>query len=421
MTQETKAYRLLSLAIVFIALSSVEQWLRVKISLTALWWVVDAVVLAVFVYLWPRKGKRFYSVPIVNVFLLVVLISSVYGAVFQTEYYWDWKNLVNNLLIFMLPLAVYAYSRPIVLVYTLRSYLRFAPVLLVPVLLLVKADGVARFLSPFSFLALMYPYLAKKCRIMVIVAFFLTLVFGYESRSDILKFFICLSTGLLSCLPNFKTVLKTIAAPLYGFLMVLPVVLIGLAAAGIFNIFNLDEELGLNGKVQMKAEYYESGEASALSDTRSFIYLEQIQSAVEHNYVIFGRSPARGYDSEFFGNKIDQDLGISRGERADCEVSILNIFNYFGIVGVIIYFLIFAFASFKAIFRSKNVMMPVVGLYVAFRWCFAWIEDFTRFDLNYLFLWIMMAMCFSPAFRNFSRPEIIFKGNGNNKVNTQGY
>ncbi len=41
-------------------------------------------------------------------------------------------------------------------------------------------------------------------------------------------------------------------------------------------------------------------EYSALVDTRTFLYAEEIQSAIKNNYIIIGRSIARGYDSLFF-------------------------------------------------------------------------------------------------------------------------
>ena len=141
-------------------------------------------------------------------------------------------------------------------------------------------------------------------------------------------------------------------------------------------------------------------DVSALIDTRTFLFVEEISSAIDNDYVVFGNSIARGYKSDFFGSIIDTELKVNRGERQDCEVSILNIFNYFGLLGCIIYFLIFALASYKAIYKSKNRYVPVIGLYIAFRWTFAWVEDFSKFDLNYLFLWIMMGICFSPLYRN---------------------
>ena len=93
-------------------------------------------------------------------------------------------------------------------------------------------------------------------------------------------------------------------------------------------------------------------------------------------------------------------------ERQSTEVSILNVFNYFGLIGIVLYGFIFAQASFLAIYRSKNSIIPIVGLYVSFRWIFAFIEDFSRFDLNYMFLWLMIGMCYSPNFRNMTNRDI---------------
>ena len=72
--------------------------------------------------------------------------------------------------------------------------------------------------------------------------------------------------------------------------------------------------------------------------------------------------------------------------------------NYFGLVGVIVYALIFIVSSYRAIAKSNNIYMPLLGIYVSFRWTFAFIEDFTKFDLNYMLLWVMIGMCFSERY-----------------------
>lgn len=186
-------------------------------------------------------------------------------------------------------------------------------------------------------------------------------------------------------------------------LLILPVVFFILGITNTFNIFNIEQELGLENKFIMKSK--KGNEYSALTDTRTFLYVEEIQSAIRNNYTLLGRSIARGYDSMAFGDGIDKAKGIKRGERESCETSILNIFNYFGIIGVVIYFLTFAYASLTAIYTSKNIFIPIIAIYIAFRWLFAWIEDFSRFDLNYLFLWILIGVCCSPIYRNMSNRE----------------
>ena len=137
---------------------------------------------------------------------------------------------------------------------------------------------------------------------------------------------------------------------------------------------------------------------SLTRDTRTFIYVEAIQSALNNNYVFFGREPARGYDSDAFGNHSFEDLDKGRYERYDGEVSILNIFTWLGLVGVFFYFLIFFKAVTLALSHSKNNYIKIVGFYVLFRWCYAWVEDFNIFSIMNITLWVVVAMCYVCVF-----------------------
>ena len=332
-----------------------------------------------------------------------MFFSAVYGALFMTENYWDWKLLVNNLMVFSLPLAALVFSNPIYLPQVLRCWFKYALIILIFLIPFLQSNAYGRFLVPFTFLALFITNLNKKYIILTIIAYLITIFLGYDSRSDMLKFSVCLILGLSMLFPYIWKMRKFIWRITIT-LIITPIIFFILGITGIFNIFNIEEELGIEGKYEIKNST--GNEYSALSDTRTFLYVEELQSAINNNYIILGHSIARGYDSMSFGNSIDSAMGIKRGERQSCETSILNIFNYFGIVGVVIYFIIFFRASFIAIFCSRNIFIPVIGVYVAFRWLFAWIEDFSYFDLNYMFLWIFIGMCYSPIFRNMSNQEI---------------
>lgn len=182
----------------------------------------------------------------------------------------------------------------------------------------------------------------------------------------------------------------------------------------------------MKDEIVVQNSYGEKGEIESLTvDTRTFLYAETLNSAIKHNYIIQGHSLARGYESYSFG---DTDLiSKKRGERSECEVSILNVFTRMGIIGVTLYFTIFAGAVFKVRKHSKNYMMYVVACYVAFRWTFAWIEDFTRFDLNNLFLWGMITMCYSPYYLNMTNKDVslwfnsFFKSNPKQQIRLQNY
>lgn len=390
-----KKENVLAVLIVLISISSVLAWCKVPIGNTAIWWCIDTFILILFYKLWDRRQ---FKVKVINVFLILVLCSAVYGVIKKAQIYWDYKLLCDNLMIFLLPLAAYAYMKPYILKTTLKSYLTFSPWILLVLAPFLDSDAFGRFLVPYSFMALFFKDLNVKYRFMIIAAYVITVLCGSDSRSDVVKFSLCICLAVCYYYKKIADFFfKFVGFARYVFL-VIPFVFFILGAAGIFNVFNADEELGINGKYSMKSSGAE--DVSALADTRTFLYVEEINSAVKNNYVIFGNSIARGYDSEFFGHSIDLDLKTNRGERPGCEVSILNVFNYFGLVGCIIYFLIFSMASYYAIYKSNNRFVPIIGLYVAFRWTFAWIEDFSKFDLNYLFLWIMVGICFSPLYRN---------------------
>ncbi len=381
-----------------ISVSSVLQWCELLIGNTFLWWLLDGLILIKFFVL--TRGQE--RITPIFVFLLCVGVSFVYGVTWQAYTYWDWKLLVSNLMVFSLPLTVYVFLTPSILGSVLHFWLGRAWIILLILAPFLASDAFGRFLMPYSFLALFFTVLNTRNRIIIAIAYGITITLGNESRSDMLKFSVCLLLGFVYYIPIIRSIFKRWMKEIVYVLWVLPIVMLGLGVTGVFNVFNIEEELGLEGTYMIKSS--NSGEdVSALTDTRTFLYSEEITSAIKNNYVIQGRSMARGYDSLFFGDNDES----KRGERGKCETSILNIFNYFGLIGVIIYFGIFVTASYKAIAHSKNVYVPIIGVYVAFRWLFGWIEDFSNFDLNYLFLWIMISICYSDEYRNMTNQEFI--------------
>lgn len=390
--------RIFPYTMLLISISSILHWCSLPIGNTFLWWLLQSFILFIFYKLKPIK----YVIHPIKFFLIYLGFSAIYGAIFMTENYWDWKLLVNNLMVFSLPLAVLVFGNPIYLPRILKCWFKYAWIILFLLTPFLASDAYGRFLVPFTFLGLFITHLNKKYVILTLIAYLITITLGNASRSDMLKFTICLILGF-SMLFSFLWKRKRLISYIASTLIIFPIIFFILGATGVFNIFNIEEELNLKGKYKITTSKGE--EYSALTDTRTLLYLEELQSAINNNYILFGRSIARGYDSMSFGDSIDAATGIKRGERQSCETSILNVFNYFGIIGVIIYFIIFFRASFLAIHRSRNIFIPVIGVYVAFRWLFAWIEDFSRFDLNYLFLWIFIGMCYSPMFRNMSNQD----------------
>ena len=59
---------------------------------------------------------------------------------------------------------------------------------------------------------------------------------------------------------------------------------------------------------------------------------------------------------------------------------------------MILYCLIYLQSSYLALYKSKNLFMKLIGVYIAFRFLFGWIEDFNRFDISNIALWMVIAM-----------------------------
>ena len=95
-----------------------------------------------------------------------------------------------------------------------------------------------------------------------------------------------------------------------------------------------------------------------------------------------------------------------RNERNGNEVSILNYFVWLGLVGVIFIFILFYQATNLAIHYSNNIFSKIIGIFIAFRWTFAWVEDINNFYIQYVYLWIFVGFCFSENFRKMTDSQM---------------
>ena len=371
---------------------------------TTFWWTVDVLMLVLII-----KLKRFYFnknddlslIWPVQLFLVWNIIQISRGF-FVAENYWEWKNVINIGLIMLLPLTIYVSTNKNFVQQLIRFWLRYALfALFVFVPFITFSDVYGRYLAPIMFLLLLLPILPLKWKLITI--FFTAIVFfaGFDARSNIIRFSVATFLGLLF---YFRWFIKAwMFKAVHALLIILPIILLFLAVTGTFNILKMDEYI----KGDYLVETVEKGiskKTSLITDTRTFIYREAINSAIDNNYILLGRTPARGYDSKTFGDE-NFDLGTGKRERFSSEVAIINIFTWNGLIGVILYFLVFYWASFLAIYRSNSFFMKIIGLFVAFRWSFAFIEDYTKFDIQYISLWFIIGISYSSDFRRMNNEE----------------
>lgn len=371
---------------------------------TFFWWGINFLMLLFTVKLKPIYYNKFTNTkfPTVVYLLLYWNIFSILRGSFVADNYWEYKNLINYTFVLLIPILVYLFMSKdfISKIFSIWfKYMLFLVFLFIP--FLTFSDFSGRYLAPVLLLLLLFPLLPYKWKVITIFFTLFVILTGLDARSNVIRFSIALIFGMMF---YFKFLLIDKFFKLFQkVLMLLPILLLILAMTNIFNVFKMDQYL--KGNFNTNTVFNgENKEENLISDTRTFIYLETISSAIKNNYVIFGRTPSQGYDSNYFGDHNKYDLGINN-QRFSSEVAILNIFTWNGLVGVVAYFLVFFRSSFLAVHKSNNYYIKVIGLFVAFRWSYSFVEDFTLFDIQYIVIWILISMCLSENFRQMDDNE----------------
>jgi hypothetical protein len=390
--------------ILLITINSVISWTILHLDNPFFWWAIQFLT----IYYLVKLKKKITSPQIENnqlivkIYLCWIIICIIRG-VFIAENYWEWKNLIGTSLMLLLPLLSYLPNSLTTIKLILHTWFKYGLIMFFCFLPFLFADGVGKFLVPFSFLIFFLPCLKTKWKIITIILSIFAAFYDISSRSTLIKFIVPLL--ILSLYYTRNQISKNILNILRLILLITPIALFFLGVTGIFNIFKLNEIVGDLNVHNTNSNTTES-EVNFTTDTRTFLYIEVIESALKNNYIIFGRTPARGNDSMSFGDYNKEILHTGKMERFSNEVSILNIFTWLGIVGVVIYFIIFFKSSYLAINESNNIFIKLIGVNISFRWLYSFIEDFSNFDLSNVFLWLMIGMCFSKTFRKMSNNQM---------------
>ena len=399
--------RILPLSIVVLTLFSVQQWLKITISTTFLTWILNFFIIYIilkFKYWTGGKLKNYIpqtDLNIIGIYLIWLVFSTIRGA-FIAENYWEWKQLITGFQTLLLPILVYLFAVPIILKVTIRYWFKYALIIFILIIPFLGKTAYHFYLGPIFLVGCFLPLLPKKWRYLITGLLITMLFIDLGSRSQVIKSAIVLlvTMGVFYRRIISNKLIKFAHWTCY----ILPVILLYLGISGTFNIF---KDLSSNeGKyVQKKIKDGQVIEEDLSVDTRTFIFEEVITSAIRHNYVIWGRTPARGNDSMVFGAIQAENLKTGKYERHANELCHTNVFTWLGLIGLLLYSLIYLRSSYMAVYKSNNIYMKFLGCFIAFRWAYGWIEDFNRFDIMNFSLWMMIAMGISIRFRSMSNQE----------------
>ena len=395
--------KLLCYAMLPIAFMSLQRFNLTPIKSTGFWWLMQFIVLAIFligavVYYKPRNQRLLIAF---NLYMLWTVISIVRG-VFIAETYWDWKGLTQNTFAILLPIVVYSILDEEVLQSVLSFYIKIT----IPILMLssisIPLSYWTLFLYPTCFLLLFLPVLNTKWKVILLIFVIISLI-DIGGRATVVKYcgaFLLMTLFYVQLFISTENLIKIV----WKFLLFLPWFLFVLAVTGLFNVFNFKDDIKTDKVIDTKYASGEIRQQDLTDDSRTWMYIDVINSAQKYNYWLLGRSPARGNETDALSLILDEITG--RKERLKNEANVPNVFTWMGVIGLLLYFMVFYRASYLAVYKSNSIYIKIVGLYTAFRWLIAWAEDPYTFSTNNLTIWILWAVCYSPSFRTMNNMEI---------------
>lgn len=344
-----------------------------------------------FKKLLPKKINNIFSI-----WILLLIINLIRGVVLADDY-WSYKFLFLTSLPFTFICLVYYTGTSIYFFrYNFLTFLkRFMLVgfLLIPLTLTSNPELYSRLMIPISIYILFIPYFKLKWKILVIAVAVTSVLMFLDFRTNIVKIGIS-----LLILPTFyfhflsrKLVLNVI----HKIFFLAPIIFLLITFNNI-NIFKLIESRDYEIKSNNDQIF------NLTTDTRSFLYTEVINTFESSSQLIFGLGSSGHYKSIWFYDT----GGAMDGRRFRTEVNILNILLYHGILGVILFLVLLYKVSYLAINNSNNKLSQMLGILIASRWFLSFIEEFTQFDLNFYFFWLILGVISSNSFRSLTDYQI---------------
>lgn len=389
---------LFAILILLLTFVSVNQFSTLPIGPLWFTWLIQiSLIVLLFKFrsnIFPNQRNK-----LLNLYLIWIFISLLRG-LFIAENYYEYKQLIMGGISLMCPIFIWLFYKPSLTSKIYKIWFKYA--LIAFGLFFVWTSGFLQaYLSPLLLLFCFFPLFRKKqAYIILLIGLSYTLVRAEEDRSQFIKGSLALIVGVLSY-----------------YVVSMPYKLVKLGHIGCYLcsallfIFVLTDASGLIlGRMTEEDAIENNKNRDVLNkDTRSLIYYDVFNSAMKNDYWLFGHTPARGNEigvsSLLFMGGYSDNMVFNKGERHKNEILLLNIFTWEGLVGLILYSLLYIRASYLSIYQCRNRYVSLLGCYVAFRWSFGWIEDINNFFISDVALWTMIGICYSSKFRNMTNIE----------------
>lgn len=348
-----------------------------------------------------KNIDRALYIKIFIVYNIIVLIRGLMDANSSQ----DWIVLFSSSipLILFIHFSIYLGICKASLIILIRTFLTYG--LLLCVLLLFITDdpgplGFAHVISPIYLLILIVPYLGKKFKILILTIALFSFFSDITIRSNLLNITVAFCIAFTFLWRKKKGMLKAVKG-LRGVLLILPVLFLVLGVTGVYNVFRIGESFG-----EIMVQNSRGDTDDILVDSRTEIYMDVFSQLKREEAILFGLG-ASGKTKTFLTDYEDFDIVYKEGRRGT-ESGMLNYIQWGGIVGGVIYFLLFVNASYYGIYKSRNWFCVMLGLWVAYKGFFSFIEDPMSFTTGSMFVLVPIGICLSKEFRSMSDQELKF-------------
>jgi hypothetical protein len=356
-------------------------------------------ILLLFVIFYNRSsffGDKLHK--IVKLYFFWAFICIIRGLLIADNYI-EYKQLLIGSLGMLTPIVIFLFNKP---AYVANIYSKWVRgLVLIIVLLICLGIGLSElYVSPLLLLCFYAPLFKKRKRIILFFFLILFIINDLEARSQIIKGGLVL-IALLCIYFDVRvsnSLLKKIHVASYLSVLILFGFILADSTQVIFGNLTVEE-----------AQSHNNGKDANQFDTRSLLLVDVFNSAVENKYFIYGNTPARGFEysasTDLFVNQYDNEKTFNKGERHKNEMGLTNIFTWCGLIGLILYTMVYIKASSLAIYHSNNTYIKYLACYVGFCWAYGWVEFPTNFASMDIALWVMIALCYSEKIRSMSNEE----------------
>jgi hypothetical protein len=339
--------------------------------------------------------KLFYAFNVV-IFLTGMLNAEVAG---------DWGSLLSGgvaLGLFM-PFAIYFGASNQFLVAAIRAFINCG-LLLVAILFFTTEDpgpfGFAHQIAPLYLMILMLPYMSRKFIFFTAGLAIFSFISYMAIRSNVVNIIVATLIMLTYTMKDAKWVLPLLRKARLVVLLS-PLIFSILGYSGYFNIFTIGEFFS-----GFDISDSRGTARDALVDSRTPIYNDVIKELAKKKALLFGLGGYGKTETSLTDISHADFNRIYIGGRSATESGMLNYFQWSGILGASIYFLIFVRASYLAMYKSQNWFCVMTGLWVAFKAAFSFIEDPLIFSPGCIFLFLTIGICLNKKLRSMKDDEV---------------